>query len=457
MSSGEEAMHVIDTNLMVFEEQTKIAKQEGADIILFPENGIRGFGFYMAKPYLDEIPDPNHVSWCPYLDQNLNETAHSEYRLSHMARENSLYLVANVGEAVPCNVHHDPKCPRKGQYQYNTDVVYAPDGCLVAKYRKYHLYFEPEYNTPLLKHVTFQTPFGIFGLLTCFDLLFHEPSISLVKDHGAENIIFPAAFNDGMPLMAAIEFASAWSIRMRVNLLAANIQQPDRQMSGSGVFSPDGPLVYYRKMSSDQGRLLVAKVPAYKPTVPPMARNDATPSLPQLQSSVKFVANLSSDPYHWIMLQSLAATTAICHNSVCCQLSYTIKSRVAGEIYALGAFDGLHTKNGNYYLQVCTVVKCANDKAKSCGSPVENSRTIFTHFDLHGVFNTRYVFPSLNTNGVKFASGEWSFNYEQLEGRILSRPNGIKEPLLSSALYGRFYERDNISSSRSNKKQNPTR
>lgn len=61
-------------------------------------------------------------------------------RLSCMARNNSIYVVANIGDKKPCN-SSDPGCPRDGRYQYNTNVVFDPEGKLVARYHKVGRHF----------------------------------------------------------------------------------------------------------------------------------------------------------------------------------------------------------------------------------------------------------------------------------------------------------------------------
>ena len=56
----------------------------------------------------------------------------------------------------------------------------------MARYHKHNLYFEEAFDAPPQPEiVTFDTPFaGRFGLLTCFDILFHDPTVALVERVG---------------------------------------------------------------------------------------------------------------------------------------------------------------------------------------------------------------------------------------------------------------------------------
>lgn len=53
----------------------------------------------------------------------------------------------------------------------------------MARYHKYNLYFEEAFDVPpRAETVTFDTPFaGRFGLITCFDILFAKPTLTLVE------------------------------------------------------------------------------------------------------------------------------------------------------------------------------------------------------------------------------------------------------------------------------------
>lgn len=86
---------------------------------------------------------------------------------------------------------------------YNTSVVYDPDGKMIAKYRKIHLfdveapggivYQESKTITPGPEVVTFKIGEITFGLSICYDLRFPELYRELSK-RGAQVILVPAAF-----------------------------------------------------------------------------------------------------------------------------------------------------------------------------------------------------------------------------------------------------------------------
>ena len=99
---------------------------------------------------------------------------------------------------------------------------------------QYHLYREIQFDVPEKPElVTFNTTFGKFGIFTCFDILFHDPAVTLVKDSHVDTILFPTAWMNVLPFMTAIEFHSAWAMGMRVNLLAANTHNVSLKMTGN--------------------------------------------------------------------------------------------------------------------------------------------------------------------------------------------------------------------------------
>lgn len=87
---------------------------------------------------------------------------------------------------------------------YNTSYVLGPDGKIIAKHRKTHLFdvdiengirfMESDYLSPGEDITVFDTPFGRAGLCICYDIRFPEMIRSLVLK-GAIMVFVPAAFN----------------------------------------------------------------------------------------------------------------------------------------------------------------------------------------------------------------------------------------------------------------------
>jgi predicted amidohydrolase len=79
----------------------------------------------------------------------------------------------------------------------NTAVLFAPDGSLLASYRKIHLFGfadgEPKYLTAGSDLVVVDTAIGRVGLATCYDLRFAE-QFRRLGDDGAQLVVVPAAW-----------------------------------------------------------------------------------------------------------------------------------------------------------------------------------------------------------------------------------------------------------------------
>jgi len=85
----------------------------------------------------------------------------------------------------------------------NTSVLFAPDGALVASYRKLHLFDvdvpggvtfrESDTVEPGTEVVVAATPLARFGLSICYDLRFGELYRAL-RERGAEVLLVPSAF-----------------------------------------------------------------------------------------------------------------------------------------------------------------------------------------------------------------------------------------------------------------------
>ncbi|NXA35520.1 VNN2 protein, partial [Eudromia elegans] len=440
-----DALALMNRNMDVLERAVTEAARQGARIIVTPEDGIYGWRFTRETiyPYLEDIPDPE-ADWIPCTEPKRFAPASVQERLSCMARNNSIYVVANIGDKKSCN-SSDPGCPSDGRYQYNTDVVFDSEGKLIARYHKYNLFRgENQFNFPKEPEaVTFETPFGKFGIFTCFDILFHDPAVFLVKELQVDTVLFPTAWMNVLPILTAVEFHSAWAMGMGVNLLSANTHNISMAMTGHGIFTPAGPVAYHYDAETEEGNLLIAELssrprlsPAYPHAVNWSLYATSIKKFPEERNT--FTGAVRRDIFTFTELTHKTGNYTVCQKDLCCHLVYSMSDKNKDEVYVLGAFDGLHGSVIKYHWQICTLLKCKSTDQQSCGQPVETAQTKFDMFSLSGTFGTNYVFPEVLYSGVQLAPGE----FEVLrDGRLKSKHSSSK-PLLTVTLFGRCYEKD---------------
>ncbi|KAG9333164.1 hypothetical protein JZ751_013422 [Albula glossodonta] len=464
--SRAQALEHMRQNLDVFEQQAAAAAKQGAQIIVFPEDAIHGFNFSRESiaGYLETVPDPTSVSWSPCSDPTRFPNTEVLHRLSCMAKTNSLYLVANMPSREDCPAHGHTHCPPDGRYQFNTDVVFSADGTLVARYRKQNLYFEAAFDVPPLPQlVTFDTPFaGRFGVLTCFDLLFAEPAVGLVERAGVRQLVYPTAWMNQLPLLAAVQWQRSFAYAAGVALLAANVRSAALGMTGSGIFSPWEALYHHTADHSEDGTLLVHRLPVLDPLRPDLqppklpppfsgkpepqyclregggCQQGPAPPEPLPNASSTFSAEMMYDHFTMATLEGGEGEMTVCDHALCCHLQFRRVRAGPEELYALAAFDGLHVVHGTYYLQVCALVRCAGHASDSCGQETEHAQTLLD-FRLAGNFSVHHVFPGLLGSAMQLDRPDHS----GWEGRsfYMSR-HGMGRGLVTAVLYGRAYNRD---------------
>jgi len=456
----QEALDIMRKNLAVFQAKAELARSKGAEIVVFPEDGLYGFDYTRQQifPFLEDIPNPSKLqnSWNPCRDPDRFKNTEVLRELSCIAHNSSIVVVANMGDVQYCD-KLDPHCPEDGRYQFNTDVVLDSDGTLLAKYHKQNLYHEKQFNTPQKAEIViFKTSFGItFGVFTCFDMLFHDPAITLVEKYGVRNIVFPTAWMDGFPILASVEYQQAWSRLTCVNLLAANQHQPLADMVGSGIYSCGEALSYVYDMKTYEGHLLVATLPnldlhpgqcnmqtclstsmAFKSAQDMLKQVN----LPMPPGSKPFHSVVINDVYTFVKLEAVEGNVSVCSNDLCCQASYFTSSQqpFKSELFALGAFSGHHNPEG-YYIQACVLIKCSKMEEHSCGSPTFTASTTFRSLTVMGNFSSKaHVFPEILLSDVQLLSAK---------AMSVSGPKmtvqSFNKPLLAAVLFGRIYELDN--------------
>lgn len=151
------------------------AAAAGAQLIVLPElfNGYGDLGPVVQQA--EPIPGP------------------TSERLRQCAVEHGVRLVAG-------SICERSEKPDRG---YNTSLFYSPDGSLLARYRKLHLF---EANVPGNASVcesdhmaagdevaTVSTDLATFGLAICYDLRFPE-LFRQMSSRGMEVLLFPSAF-----------------------------------------------------------------------------------------------------------------------------------------------------------------------------------------------------------------------------------------------------------------------
>ncbi|CAG2163668.1 unnamed protein product [Oppiella nova] len=278
--TSDEPSVIIKRNLDVFERIASIASKEGVQILLYPEDAFLSTQYPRSKvdQIAEQVPDPllAHHNPCdnpskyedkvktyrlipdpllahhnPCDNPSKYEDKVKTYRLSCLAKTNNLYIVANYVDRVECgttpdvnscptdglecDTTPDVNCPADGHYLFNTAVAFGPDGALVAKYHKMHLYHEYHYNTPPTpEFIHFDTPFGRMGLFICFDILFRSPGTDLISKYGVQTMLYPTWWVDELPFKSANQVQQGWAFTNQVNLLAANILFRQSVVVGDG-------------------------------------------------------------------------------------------------------------------------------------------------------------------------------------------------------------------------------
>ena len=309
-------------------------------------------------------------------------------------------------------------------------------------------------------------------MFTCFDILFYAPAVAAIEKEGIANIAFPTAWMDALPLLASVEFHSAFARGMGVNFLAANIHLPAHRFQGSGVYTPNGQAAFVHNATvTSQPRLIVTEIDVLVKPEPEGARTHAATSsvgsdvVEMVESEVEpqnatrseqglnesdrlvyetaFVSYLFHDLFNFVQLEKPTGTLHTCSNKICCHLTYSMTQDCHNsDLFAFGAFDGLHTIEGRYYLQICALVRCANQSRHSCGSVTNQSSTSFQFLSMRGEFETEHVYPEVllttSSNQLRLAQAqEWSF-----VDREIKSETGFSFPLLAASLFGRVYSRD---------------
>lgn len=149
----------VPANLLRIERIVRMAAEEGAELVIMPETATTG---YFMGERLRALAEPTDgATGC---------------RLAALAADCAVHLA--VGVAL-----------RDGGNIYDAQLLFGPDGRLLATYRKAHLFAaEREWYAAGDAPTVVETAIGKLGMTICYDLIFPEYIRRLV-DLGASLIV----------------------------------------------------------------------------------------------------------------------------------------------------------------------------------------------------------------------------------------------------------------------------
>ena len=179
MASGPQ----LQANLMEAARLIRDATAAGAGMVVLPETFVM-----MGKDDAVRVAVAEPLGNGPIQDF-----------LARKAQQHGVWIVAGT----------IPICSDEPSRPFATCLLYNPQGEVVARYDKIHLfdvtvdgqagqskvYNESQSNYPGDQAVVADTPFGRLGLSVCYDLRFPELYRALL-DQGAEVFVVPSAFTD---------------------------------------------------------------------------------------------------------------------------------------------------------------------------------------------------------------------------------------------------------------------
>lgn len=208
-------------NLRKIQEFTNKAKNQGANLIIFPELSLTGYVMRdQVYEMAETLPGP------------------SSRIIQDLAKETGLHIIFGMPEL----------SERAKATIFNTAVLVGPKG-LIGKYRKMYLpthsvFEEKRYFRPGNQVASFGTSLGNIGLCICYDLFFPEVC-RLARLKGAQLIVAisasPAVRRSYFEILTVSRALENTAFLAYVNL--AGIEEGLQFWGGSRVAGPNGDLI----------------------------------------------------------------------------------------------------------------------------------------------------------------------------------------------------------------------
>ncbi|XP_017064082.1 vanin-like protein 1 [Drosophila eugracilis] len=416
----------------------KIIKEAGdVDIIVFPEHVLNSRAT---------------ASFVPHESQNITPCYQTDYELflielSCSARSSAVYVVINLVEKELCanGAGSDTlnPCPLTGVRYFNTNVVFDRKGKVISRYRKTHLWRHEYVEQSVLRTPDisiFTTDFGVtFGHFICFDMLFYDPALKLVREYNITDIIYPTYWFSELPFLGAVQLQEGWAFANDVNLLAADASRPDGRTTGSGIYAGRGGRLVAEIFEEPTIKLLISEVPKKEhgqlaPSFTPLF----TPQLKtQRVTGVATYRDYNVDIFKSELLEEnfLSVERQLCHGSFCC--SFTIARKLTdatgNEVisndaqsyrYRIAAYWGNETtviRVDRTEQATCALFACTDEDVTSCGYIFPKFQEVinkhhFTELRISGNFpaaprGRRLIMPStLNAQFLPVAVSDYDWS-----------------------------------------------
>ncbi len=209
----------VSANVKKMISMIKGAADNNADIVVFPELFTTGYNLDLIEDRILEMAEDNNG---PAI-----------FAACKAARENSIWVIA-------------PLAYKDGKKIYNSAVIINSDGNIVNVYHKNNLWDKEQkyFGYGCHDYRVYETPFGKFGVIICYDVDFPETCRTLALE-GAEIIFVPAAW--------ATTHRNLWDIFLPSRALENTVFVAGINRSGiegdvvyfgdSKVFDPTGELI----------------------------------------------------------------------------------------------------------------------------------------------------------------------------------------------------------------------
>jgi predicted amidohydrolase len=197
-----------EENLNIILSNTIEAKDNGADLIVFPECSLTGYIFNSreeALPYAETIPGP------------------TTKKIVALCKQLNVCVIFGLLE-------------KDNDKLYNAAALISPEG-VIGSYRKNHLpylgidRFVDRGNRPFEVYVT---PAGNIGIEICYDIIFPENS-RVMTLKGADILALPTNFPKGRGEMITDYVVTTRAIENRVHVVTANRIGSERGHNFSGL------------------------------------------------------------------------------------------------------------------------------------------------------------------------------------------------------------------------------